>query len=182
MADVDVKAAPAKSTIRGSIATVNAKIVLAFFLTIIASGLVVFLTLILVYAPTGKFDAGAIALISSMITLFIKQAADATGYQFTSSSGSDKKDDTQANATKALADKVQPPPGAPVIPVATSPPWWPKFTDDEKSAIVARGKLDARVAAFITAAQVGAANGDDLVHLVQSNLLTPARATVIAAS
>jgi hypothetical protein len=181
MADVDNTAARAKSTIRSSIANVNAKIVLAFFLTVIAAALVVGLLLILVYGPPGKLDAGTIALVASMVMLFIKMAADANGYQFNSSSGSDKKDDTQATVSKALADKVPTPPASPIAPTPTVP-WWPKFSDDEKNAITAAGKTDPRVAAFIAAAMTGAANGDDLVHLVQNNLLTPARAMIISAT
>lgn len=65
-----------------------------------------------------------------------------------------------------------------VVPV---PPWWARLSDDEKNAITAAGLTDPRVAAFITAAQTGAANADDLSYLVSLTppLLTQARADEI---
>lgn len=41
--------------------------------------------------PNG--DANSVAILAGFVTLFLKMAADAVGYQFQSSAGSDKKTD-----------------------------------------------------------------------------------------
>lgn len=85
------------------------KIALAFFLVMMAAFMVV---LWMVKPPT--VDAGTAALLASFVTMFIKMAADAIGYQYNSSSGSDKKDDTNSAVAKSLAEKV---PSVPAVPV-----------------------------------------------------------------
>ena len=183
MADTVLPPAPSPSpTIRAAIANTDRKVVLAFFLTALAACLFMFLAVLLVYAPAGKVDAGTFGLLASMIMLFIKMAADANGYQTQSSAGSDKKDDTQATVSKALADKVQAPP-APVVPATAAPiAWWGRLTNGEPAAITAAAATDPRVMVFITAANVGAATPDDLAYLVSKGLLTQARADAIKAA
>ena len=166
-------------TIREAIVNAPAKIVLAFFLTVVAANMVIVLLIILVYAK-GTIDAGTIALIASMVMLFIKMAADGNGYQFNSSAGSDKKDDVNATVSKALADKVQP--AAPVVPPPAPIAWWGRLKNGEPAAITAAAATDPKVMAFITAANVGAATPDDLTYLVTKGLLTQERATAIQAA
>ena len=184
MADEPVKAA-STPTLKGAIMTLNPKIVLAFFNIVLAAALVVYFIHILINRPAGSqpLDAGTVALLAGFITTFLLMAKSSSDYQFVSSSGSDKKDDAQTAVSKALADKV-PAPSVPVTPspspVPGSQPWWPKLTDAEKNVITAASTSDPRVAAFITAAQTGAANADDLAYLVTKNLLTQDRATAIA--
>lgn len=171
-------------TFRGTIMTLNPKIVLAFFLVIVAAALTVFLTVVLMdVTVNGKatLDPGTIALLAGFVTTFILMAKSAADYQFTSSAGSDKKDDAQTAVSKALADKVAPSPGAPTPPTAPVPPWWSRLTDAEKNAITTAGATDPRIAAFITASQVGAATSDDLTYLVSKGLLTQDRADAIKA-
>lgn len=158
----------------------NLKGALAFFLVIVAALLVVFLILILVRTDA-KLDPGTIALFASMITTFILMAKSGCDYQFSSSAGSEKKDEVQASVSAKLADKVPTPPAAP--PSVPVPPWWSRLTDAEKNAITAAAGADPRVQAFVTASQVGAATKDDLAYLVSKtpSLLTQDRATTIAA-
>lgn len=167
----------ATKTVTGSL--MNLKGALAFFLVVVAAGLVVFLVNTLVNSA-GKLDAGTIALFASFVTMFIKMAADGTGYQFSSSSGSEKKDEVQASVSAKLADKVPTPPAPP--PSVPIPPWWSRLQDGEKNAITTAAVADPRVAAFVTASQVGAATKDDLDYLVTKTLLTQDRATAIAAT
>lgn len=96
-------------SIKAAFLSLNPKIVLAFFLVVIAAAMVVYLINTLV-STTAKLDAGTIALFASMVTTFILMAKSATDYQTSSSAGSDKKDDAQTAVSKALADKV------PVLP------------------------------------------------------------------
>ena len=150
----------------------NLKGGLAFFLVCVAA----FMTILwMLYPPTG--DASQIGLLAGFVTLFIKMAADAVGYQYNSSSGSEKKDEVQAVVAGKLADKVPGAPGA--LPV---PPWWSRLTDIEKNAITAAGPTDPRTAAFITASQNGAAGRDDLEYLVSKSLIAPDRVSIISAT
>lgn len=87
---------------------INLKGGLAFFLVFVSAGMVF---LWMVHPPTG--DGNALALLAGFVTLFIKMAADAIGYQYNSSAGSDKKDDT---IQKAVA------PAAVVVPPVTPAP------------------------------------------------------------
>lgn len=67
----------------------------------------------------------------------------------------------------------------PSVPV---PPWWSRLSDAEKNAITAASvgpPPDPRVAAFVTASQVGAATPDDLAYLVSKGLLTQDRADAV---
>ncbi len=176
MADTDQR-----RTLRSTLMGLNPKIVLAFFNIVVAAALTVFFTIVLVRTTSdGKttLDPGTIALLAGFITTFILMAKSGSDYQFSSSAGSDKKDETQAQVSSKLAEKV---PGAP----GTSgpiPPWWSRLTDAEKNVITAAVATDPRVAAFVTASQVGAATSDDLAYLVTKGLLTQDRATAIAAS
>lgn len=182
MADDKGSAAVQRPTLRSTLMGLNPKITLAFFLVIVAALMVVFLIRTLT-STDAKLDAGTIALFASFVTMFIKMASDGTGYQFSSSAGSDKKDETQATVSSKLADKVAPAPGAP-NPSVPVPPWWSRLSDPEKNAISTASvgpPVDARVAAFITASQVGAATPDDLTYLVSKGLLTQDRADAIKA-
>lgn len=118
-------------TFRAALMNMNPKIALAFFLVFVASVMV----LIWMVKPprTGPdgVDAGTVALIASMITLFIKMAADAIGYQYSSSSGSDKKDDIQAGVAATLANKVAAP-----VPVQV-----PMSTDQLGESMLTNGDL-----------------------------------------
>lgn len=143
----------------------NMKIVLAFFLVVVAAAMVF---LWLLYPPTG--DANTLALLAGFVMLFIKMAADASGYQYSSSAGSDKKDETQAKVADKLAEKV----AAPVVA-----PWWSRLTDAERTAIADAAKDDPRVQLFKSTAEVGRATPDDLAYLVTKGLLTQERSTAI---
>lgn len=173
-----VKATP----IRTAILSLNPKFVLAFFLITVAALLVVFFILIVTNRPNGAppLDAGTVAVIVGLITTFVLMAKSASDYQFSSSAGSDKKDDAQTAVSKALAEKVPAPPTVPAAAsVLTPAPWWSTLTDLEKNVIAANAKDDPRTAAFMTAAAAGAANADDLAYLVTKGLLTQARADEI---
>lgn len=177
-------------TLKGAILTLNPKIVLAFFLITLAAILVVFFTIIMVRTSSdGKppLDPGTIALLAGFVTTFLLMAKSASDYQFTSSAGSDKKDDAQTAVSKALAEKVPAP--APVAPTPASPapsaiviPWWTQLTDAEKSGIAGAAVSDPKAALFMVAAQAGKATGDDLDYLVSKNLLTQDRADAIKAT
>lgn len=75
---------------------------LAFFLVIVSSAMVF---LWMLHPPAG--DASLIGLLAGFVTLFIKMAADACGYQYSSSAGSDKKSDLLAQAP-AIPPEVKP--------------------------------------------------------------------------
>lgn len=175
MADTDK---PTITTLKEAIVTMNPKIVLGFFLVCVAAGLVVFLTLTLT-GNNGRLDAGTIALLASFVTMFIKMAADGTGYQFSSSAGSDKKDDTQAKVASSLAEKVSAPQPAPPPPPPPVAAWWSDLDDAEKNAITAAGATDPRTQAIIAAMTAGSATADDLAYLVSKDLLTQVRADAI---
>ena len=146
---------------------------LAFFLVCVAA-LMVFLWML--HPPTG--DASQIGLLAGFVTLFIKMAADAIGYQYNSSSGSDKKDETQAKVAGALAEKV-----APATPLAGIP-WWNRLTDAERTAITAASVADAgdvKLAAIANGPMKMKPDADEIAYLVTKNLLTQSRATEIQA-
>lgn len=119
--DTPQTSAPPQVSFKAALLTMNPKIVLAFFLVVVAALMVVFLIKTL---TSGKatLDAGTIALFASFVTMFIKMAADGTGYQFSSSSGSDKKDETQARVADKLAEKVPLAPTPPPAPAAAPTP------------------------------------------------------------
>lgn len=139
---------------------VSLKGALAFYLATLAFILVVFW---MIRPPPG--DGNAIALLAGFVTLIVKMAADAVGYQFQSSAGSDKKSDLMAQAPAI---------GAPAVA-----PWWSVLTGAEKDKITAEAASDPQVAAFVTTASAGHATADDLAYLVSKTLLTPARASEI---
>lgn len=168
-------------TLRSTLMGLNPKIVLAFFLVIVAALMVVFLILVLTMMNV-KLDAGTIALFASMVTTFILMAKSGSDYQFSSSAGSDKKDDTSAQVAGKLADKVPSPLPQPPTPTVPIPPWWSRLTDGEKNTITTAAGADPRIAAFVTASQVGAATPDDLAYLVGKGLLTQERADLIKAT
>ncbi len=146
---------------------------LAFFLVCVAA----FMTILwMLHPPTG--DASQIGLLAGFVTLFIKMAADAIGYQYNSSSGSDKKDETQAKVAGALAEKVAAPSPAANPVVVTA--WWSVLTDEERAAISA--STDPRAQAFVAAAKIGKAAQVELANLVTLGLLTQDRATAIQAT
>jgi hypothetical protein len=153
----------------------SVKGVLAFYLVTLAFILVI----VWMFRPPSA-DANALALLAGFVTLFLKMAADASGYQYQSSAGSDKKDDNQAKVTSTLAaaaaPNVPPPEAAPSV-VA----WWSLLTDAERAAVT-NNRSDARVESFITKAQSGRANKEDLTYLVARGLLTQGRADAISTS
>lgn len=75
----------------------NPKVALAFFLVFVAAAMVL---LWMLHPPAG--DSNALALLAGFVTLFIKMAADAIGYQYSSSAGSDKKDEVQKDVINKL--------------------------------------------------------------------------------
>ncbi len=174
-----------RPTITGAILSFNPKIVLAFFLVVIATGLTVWMGNTLVQ---GKADAGTAAVISGIVMIFVKMAADACGYQTQSSAGSDKKDDAQTAVSKALAEKVPAAVAPPTPPPAPIPPtvvvaWWSALTPDEQAALELAGQTDQKVKAFVDASKIGKATPDDLAYLVSKipPLLTQEKATALAA-
>lgn len=147
---------------------------LAFFLVCVAA----FMVILWMLKPP-VVDAGTAALLASFVTMFIKMAADAIGYQYSSSAGSDKKDDAQAKVATTLAAAVAPQPNAPNgAPVVA---WWSLLTDPEKTAINA-ARSDARVQSFVDRAQAGKADAADLDYLVARGLLLQGRADAIKAA
>lgn len=110
---------PPKPSLRAAFIAMNPKIALAFFLVIVAALMVIYLINTLINSPA-KLDAGTIALFASMVTTFILMAKSGSDYQFSSSAGSDKKDDTQAQVSSKLADKVPTPPAAPAPAAPTT--------------------------------------------------------------
>lgn len=79
------------------------KLTLAFFLVVTAAGMVV---LWMLHPPGG--DAGMLAMLASFVTMFIKMAADAVGYQYNSSAGSEKKSDLLAQAPPIPTTETKP--------------------------------------------------------------------------
>lgn len=112
-------------------------------------------------------------LLGAMLTVGF---ASAIGWYFNSNAGSEKKDAVSAKVAEKLAEKVMPSP-APVVVVA----WWSLLSDAERTAITAAAPADAKVAAFMAAAQTGKATPEDLADLVSKGLLTQARADEIKA-
>lgn len=148
---------------------------LAFFLVCVAA----FMVILWMLKPP-VVDAGTAALLASFVTMFIKMAADAIGYQYNASAGMDKKDEAQAKITNTLAAAVAPPPpGAP--PGAPVVAWWSLLTEPEKTAINA-ARSDARVQGFVDRAQAGKADAADLDYLVARGLLMQGRADAIKAA
>lgn len=146
---------------------------LAFFLVCVAA----FMTILwMLHPPTG--DASQIGLLAGFVTLFIKMAADAIGFQFNSSAGSEKKDEVQAVVSAKLADKVPTPPPPPSAAPSVVMAWWSLLTDAEKTAL-ATPPVDDRVQKFMDTAKLGRATPDDLAYLVSRNLITAARAAEI---
>lgn len=155
----------------------NAKVALAFFLVFVAAAMVFSW---MWQPPDG--DANALSLLAGFVMLFIKMAADAIGYQYNSSSGSEKKDEVSAKVNEVLATKV---PSA--APPATPDPvvvmaWWSLMTDAERAAITAAAITDPKAAQFVATATTGKATPDDLAYLVGKGWLTQERAALIQAS
>ncbi len=152
---------------------VTLKGALAFFLVIVAA----FMTILwMLHPPTG--DASQIGLLAGFVTLFIKMAADAIGFQFSSSAGSEKKDEVQAIVATKLADKVPTPPSSSAPPPPAVMAWWSLLSDTEKTAL-STPPVDDRVQKFMDTAKIGRATPDDLAYLVSKGLLTSARAAEI---
>lgn len=176
-----------KQTLKGAIMTLNPKIVLAFFLIVLAAALFVFFAMLLLNAgngPNAKLDSGTIALLAGFVTTFLLMAKSASDYQFTSSAGSDKKDDAQTAVSKALADKVP----APIAPTPSSPAavvvaWWGALDAAEQQALQDAAATDPKVSVFIEAAKTGRATADDLAYLVSKipPLLSQAKADALKA-
>lgn len=151
------------------------KVKLAFFLVSIAA-LMVFVWMFCVFGLKATVDAGMAALLASFVTSFIKMASDASGYQYSSSAGSDKKDETTAKATEKMVEKIAPAsPPPPAAPPTQGPPWWDQLTPEEKTAIEAAAKADPVIEKFIATAKAGWASKADLVYLVSKKLLTDER-------
>lgn len=117
-------------------------------------------------------------ILKIMVPALINVVTFVLGYFY----GSSKAKDTSDTSQQKIVDKLTstPTPIAPAPAVA----WWTKLSDSEKTAITTAQGLgsvspDARVAAFVTASQVGAATPDDLNYLVSKGLLTAARANEI---
>jgi len=127
--DQNTPSAPPPVSFKTALLSLNPKIVLAFFLVVIAAAMVVYLINTLVNT-TAKLDAGTVALFASMVTTFILMAKSATDYQTSSSAGSDKKDDAQTAVSKALAEKVPPAPASVVAPT----------TDQLAAALLSNGQ------------------------------------------
>ncbi len=142
---------------------------LAFFLVCVAA----FMTILwMLHPPTG--DASQIGLLAGFVTLFIKMAADAVGYQYSSSAGSDKKDETQAKVASALASKVGN--GEP----AAVGGWWNRLSDDDRKVITAAVPNDPEVARIVAAPVTGKGEAaTDIAYLVKVGLLTQDRANAI---
>ncbi len=120
------------TSFRESLASAGVKTWLAFFLVMIAAAMVL---LWMIHPPQG--DGNSLALLAGFVTLFIKMAADATGFQFASSAGSERKDEVQATVSAKLADKVPTPVVVPVAPVAPVAP----TTDQLGQSLLSNGEL-----------------------------------------
>lgn len=114
-------------------------------------------------------------LLGAMLTVGF---ASAIGWYFNSNAGSDKKDETLAQAAQELAKKV------PVAVASAATPavvvsWWSLLEQTEKDAIDAASKTDTRVADILAALQSGKAEAPDINDLVAKGLITQARASLI---
>ncbi len=165
-----------KQTIKGAILTMNPKIVLAFFLIVLAAALFIFFAVLLASKP--NLDAGTVALLAGFVTTFTLMAKSASDYQFVSSAGSDKKDDAQTAVSKALAEKVPAPASPAPTTGAVVVAWWGSLDADEQQALRDAAVTDPKVAAFNEAAKTGRATPDDLAYLVSKvpPLLSQAKA------
>lgn len=87
-----------------------------------------------------------------------------------------------------VVDKLtstNPPTGGPVAPIPASTiivAWWSLLTDPERKEIATSAGTDPDVAAFMAAAQTGAATTAQLSDLVTKGLLTQARADALSAA
>lgn len=101
-------------------------------------------------------------------------------FYFGSSAGSKDKD----NAIIGQMAPAKNPPNPPAEAIADVAPihWWDVLTDRERVAITGAAPTDARVNAFMVAAQTGRATSNDLAYLVTKNLLTHDRAAEIQAA
>jgi hypothetical protein len=130
----------------------------------------------------------AAALLDMAKTLqsnLTNMALIALGFFFGSTIQKALSDAGQQKIVEKLTSST-PPATGPVAPLAAPPEpvvvvaWSSKLTEAERAAIASAANAgDARVAAFITAADAGKASPDDLTYLVGKGLLTQERATQI---
>jgi len=153
--------------------------VLAFTVIGVFSAMLAAITMKVVWSGAVEQN---IDILKIALPATITFAGTCLGFYFGSSKSKEQTDASQAQ----LVDKLTPPaaPAAPTVPV---PPWWSRLSDAEKNVITAAaqntgGAPDPRIAAFVTASQVGAATSDDLAYLVAKGLLPQARADEIKAS
>lgn len=97
--------------VKDMIEKVSLKGLLAFFLVAVSAAMV----FIWMKAPPSG-DANSLALLAGFVTLFIKMAADAVGYQFNSSASSASKDDTISKAVAPPATSTARPSVTPTPP------------------------------------------------------------------
>ncbi|HEY6032057.1 MAG TPA: hypothetical protein VIU44_15910 [Gaiellaceae bacterium] len=119
-------------------------------------------------------------LAKTLSSALVNMGLVALGYFF----GSNVNQLAATRGQQNIIERLTPPPTPTPAPAAAPSPWWSRLTDAEKNVITAAaqntgGAPDARVAAFVTASQVGAATADDVAYLVSKGLLTAERAAAI---
>ena len=150
------------------------------FLAIAVVFLIAFVIIVLLLKQNINLNERVSGALLTVLGVVLAAFKDVYAWAFGSSQKEGKKDDAMA-AIAAQPVPLLPPPTAPQSPT----PWWTKLTDAEKNAITAAargpagGMPDARIGAFVTASQVGAATSDDLAYLVGKGLLTQARSDEI---
>lgn len=143
-------------------------------------GLLVLVSFMLSARLVWSADTNSILdLTKIMLAALVNMGLIALGFFFGSSKSKQESDATTAAQFEKLLPPSAPVTPAPTNPAAPVPPWWSRLTDIEKNAITTAAVNDPRVAAFITASQVGAATPDDLAYLVLKGLLTQVRADLI---
>lgn len=120
-----------------------------------------------------------------MLAALVNMGLVALGFFFGNTSAKMQSDAGQQKVVEKLTSTAPPGPTGPVAPLPSPVvviAWWSKLTDAERAAISATAPTDPKVAAFMAAAQTGAATKDDLAALVTKGLLTQERATAIGAA
>lgn len=123
-------------------------------------------------------------LLKTLIAALVNVVMLVLGYFYGSSKAKEASDSSQQKIVEKLTSTA-PPNGGPVAPLAAPVvvvAWWSLLTDAERAAIAAAAPTDPKVAAFMSAAQVGKATPDDVANLVAAGLLTTERAAAIQAA
>lgn len=132
------------------------------------------------YAGIRWPDAAQITdMAKTLQAALVNMALIALGFFFGSNMSKVLADAGQQKIVEKLTSTAPPGPPGPVAPLPGPMPWWGALTPAEQAAITTAAAGDAKVMAFVTAANVGKASVGDLADLVARGLLTQARADEI---